>query len=51
MNLEPVLSIIFGFLILGQVLTPIQLGGAAIVIAAVIAVKMDGIRKPVVKEQ
>jgi len=49
MNLEPVMSIILGFLILGQVLTPLQLGGAAIVIAAVIAVKLDGFRKPAVK--
>ncbi|NQU71607.1 MAG: EamA family transporter [Rhodospirillales bacterium] len=47
MNLEPVMSIVFGFVLLGQVLTPLQLGGAAIVIAAVVAVKLDGIRKPV----
>lgn len=46
MNLEPVMSIVFGFLLLGQVLTPMQLGGAAIVIGAVIAVKLEGIRKP-----
>ena len=46
MNLEPVASILFGFLLLGQILTPIQLDGAAIVIIAVVAVKLDGIRKP-----
>jgi drug/metabolite transporter (DMT)-like permease len=46
MNLEPILSIVFGFVLLGQVLTPIQLVGSAIVIAAVVAVKLDGLRKP-----
>ena len=46
MNLEPVASILFGILLLGQILTPIQLGGAAIVIAAVVAVKLDDLRKP-----
>lgn len=46
MNLEPVASILFGFLLLGQILTPIQLSGAAIVIAAVVAVKLDDLRKP-----
>jgi drug/metabolite transporter (DMT)-like permease len=46
MNLEPVVAIVFGFVLLGQVLTPMQLGGAAIVIAAVVAVKLDGARKP-----
>lgn len=45
-KLEPVASILFGFLLLGQILTPIQLGGAAIVIAAVVAVKLDDLRKP-----
>lgn len=39
MNLEPVASIALGFILLGQVLSPQQLLGAAIVIAAVTAVK------------
>jgi len=39
MNLEPVASIALGFLLLGQVLSESQLAGAAIVIAAVTAVK------------
>ncbi|MEE2971205.1 MAG: hypothetical protein VX741_13875 [Pseudomonadota bacterium] len=38
-------SILFGFLLLGQILTPIQLSDAAIVIAAVVAVKLDDLRK------
>lgn len=40
MNSEPVASIAFGFLILGQSLLPIQLAGAALVIAAIVAFKM-----------
>ena len=36
MNFEPVVTIILGALILGQILTPLQLLGAAIVIASVI---------------
>lgn len=39
MNLEPVASIALGFILLGQVLSERQLVGAAIVIAAVTAVK------------
>ena len=39
MNLEPVGSIALGFILLGQVLTPRQLLGAAIVIGAVTATK------------
>lgn len=39
MNLEPVASIALGFILLGQVLTERQLVGAALVIAAVTAVK------------
>lgn len=47
MNLEPVASIALGFILLGQVLSPRQLLGAAIVIAAVTAVKwLSGQRKP-----
>jgi len=42
MNLEPVASIALGFVVLGQVLTPRQLVGAAIVIGAVTAVKWLG---------
>lgn len=40
MNSEPVASIAFGFLILGQALLPIQLAGAALVIAAIVAFKL-----------
>ncbi|MFT5489271.1 MAG: drug/metabolite transporter (DMT)-like permease [Paracoccaceae bacterium] len=39
MNLEPIASIALGFVVLGQVLTERQLLGAALVIAAVTAVK------------
>ena len=42
MNLEPVASIVLGFILLGQVLTPRQLLGAAIVIGAVTAIKWLG---------
>lgn len=43
MNLEPIASIAAGFALLGQVLTPRQLAGAAVVVAAVTAVKwLDG---------
>jgi drug/metabolite transporter (DMT)-like permease len=46
MNLEPVASIALGFLLLGQVLSPRQLLGAAIVIASVTTVKwLSGRRK------
>lgn len=45
MNLEPVASITLGFVLLGQLLTPRQLLGAAIVIAAVTAVKWMGGRR------
>jgi len=43
MNLEPVASIALGFVLLGQVLTPRQLLGAAIVIGAVTAIKWLGV--------
>lgn len=45
MNLEPIASIVLGFILLGQVLSPRQLLGAAIVIAAVTAVKWMGGQK------
>lgn len=45
MNLEPVASIVLGFILLGQVLTPRQLLGAAIVIGAVTAIKWLGGKK------
>jgi probable blue pigment (indigoidine) exporter len=35
MNFEPVASVILGWLILGQRLSPGQLGGAALVVAAI----------------
>ena len=47
MNLEPVASIALGFILLGQVLSGYQLLGAAIVIAAVTAVKWLSGNKPV----
>ena len=45
MNLEPVASIAMGFILLGQVLSPRQLLGAAIVIGAVTAIKWLGGKK------
>jgi drug/metabolite transporter (DMT)-like permease len=45
MNVEPVVTIFFGFVILGQVLTFYQLLGAALVISAIIAVRWEGLRK------
>ena len=44
MNLEPVFTIAAGFLILGQVLTPVQLAGATLVIGAVLAVRIEKAR-------
>jgi drug/metabolite transporter (DMT)-like permease len=46
MNLEPVASMTFGFLILSQTLTGLQLFGAGLVIAAVLSVRLADIRKP-----
>ena len=46
MNIEPVVTIFFGFILLGQVLTPLQLLGAAFVISAIVAVRWEGVRKP-----
>ena len=46
MNIEPVASLVFGVLILGQVLTGWQIAGAALVIAAVLSVRLADIRKP-----
>ncbi len=45
MNIEPVASLIFGVLILGQVLTGWQIAGAALVIAAVLSVRLADLRK------
>ena len=44
MNLEPVFTIAAGFVILGQVMTPLQLAGAALVIGAVFAVRIEKAR-------
>ena len=44
MNLEPVFTIAAGFLILSQAMTPLQLAGAALVIGAVLAVRMEKAR-------
>lgn len=41
MNSEPVFSITFGFLVLGQVLTGIQLVGAALVVGAIVVVRLE----------
>ncbi len=46
MNLEPVFTIAAGFVILGQILTPLQLVGAALVIGAVLAVRIEKARPP-----
>lgn len=46
MNLEPIASMLFGFLALGEVLSPIQLVGAGLVIAAVLSVRLADARKP-----
>ncbi len=40
-NLEPVAAIVFGFVLLDQTLNWLQLGGAALVVGAVIAVRWD----------
>jgi len=45
MNLEPVVSIALGFVILGQALHPQQLLGAAIVIASITALKLPAGRR------
>ncbi len=45
MNVEPILTITLGFLVLGQVLTPLQLAGAALVISAIFALKWDADRR------
>ncbi len=44
MNFEPVSTITLGFLILGQVLTGIQILGAALVVGALVALRWDGKR-------
>lgn len=45
MNLEPIAAIVFSFALLGQVLSLTQLAGAAIVIAAITAVRLDNARR------
>jgi len=45
MNLEPVASMALGFIVLGQLLSGIQLLGAGLVIAAVLSVRLADIRK------
>jgi drug/metabolite transporter (DMT)-like permease len=44
MNIEPVVTIFFGFVVLGQVLTTYQMAGAALVIVAIVAVRWEGAR-------
>ena len=45
MNVEPISTIALGFFVLGQVLTPLQLAGAALVISAIFALKWDADRR------
>lgn len=45
MNVEPILTIFLGFIVLGQVLTPLQLVGAALVFGAIFALKWDADRR------
>ncbi len=44
MNLEPLAAIVFGFVQLGQVLTPLQLLGAGLVVAAIVASRWSAAR-------
>ena len=46
MNVEPVASLTFGFLILGQALNGMQIFGAALVIAAVLSLRLTNMRIP-----
>jgi drug/metabolite transporter (DMT)-like permease len=46
MNVEPVASLTFGFLILGQALSSVQIFGAGLVIAAVLSLRLTDIRIP-----
>ena len=50
MNLEPVASMTFGFLILGQALSAMQLFGAALVILAVLSLRLSDTRIPAAKD-
>ncbi len=45
MNIEPISTIALGFVVLGQVLTPLQLAGAALVFSAIFALKWDADRR------
>ena len=45
MNVEPISTITLAFFVLGQVLTPLQLAGAALVIGAIFALKWDADRR------
>ena len=45
MNVEPIATIALGFFVLGQVLTLLQLAGAAMVISAIFALKWDAGRR------
>jgi drug/metabolite transporter (DMT)-like permease len=44
MNLEPIAAIVFGFTLLGQVLTPQQLLGAALVVGAIVGARWRAAR-------
>jgi drug/metabolite transporter (DMT)-like permease len=50
MNLEPVWSVVFGYLLLGQTLTPLQILGIGLVLTAILAVRIAPARRaPVVR--
>ena len=40
MNVEPVFALVLGWLLLGQAIAPVQVGGALIVVGAVMALGM-----------
>jgi len=44
-SLEPAFTAVFAFLILGEVLTPVQLLGSALLLAGVAAIKLGDLRK------
>jgi drug/metabolite transporter (DMT)-like permease len=49
LNIEPIYSMLFGFLLLGQSLTPVQILGAACVVAAITLGRANRVAAPVAK--
>ncbi len=45
MNFEPIATITLAYIVLGQTLTPLQMVGAAMVIATLFAVRWDRLRR------